>query len=41
VRVHDGYKRLQGEGALAARLSQATPCPGTTVLPEPAEQTPF
>lgn len=41
VRVHDGYQRLRGEGALAARLSQATPCPGTTVLPEPAEQTPF
>jgi hypothetical protein len=41
VRVHDGYQRLRGEGALAARLSQATPCPGTTVLPEPAEQSPF
>lgn len=41
VRVHDGYQRLRSEGALAARLSQATACPGTTVLPEPAEQTPF
>jgi len=41
VRVHDGYERLEGEGALSTRLSQATPCPGTTVLPEPAEQTPF
>ena len=41
VRVHDGYESLRGEGALAARLSQATPCPGRTVLPKPAEQTPF
>jgi hypothetical protein len=41
IRVHDGYQRLRGEGALAARLSEATPCPGTTVLPQPAEQTPF
>jgi hypothetical protein len=41
VRVHDGYERLEGEGALAVRLSDATPCPGTTVLPEPSEQTPF
>jgi hypothetical protein len=41
LRVHDGYQRIKGEGALAARLSQATPCPGITVLPEPAEQTPF
>jgi hypothetical protein len=41
VRVHDGYARLEGEGELAARLSQATPCPGTTVLPAPAEQTPL
>jgi hypothetical protein len=41
VRVHDGYERLEGDGALAARLSQATRCPGTTVLPEPTEQTPL
>ena len=41
VRVHDGYQRLDGEGALAARLSEASPCPGTTVLPEPVEQAPF
>jgi hypothetical protein len=41
IRVHDGYQRLEGDGALAARISEATPCPGTTVLPEPAEQTPF
>ena len=42
VRVHDGYLRLGGDsGALAVRLSEATPCPGTTVLPTPAEQTPL
>ena len=42
VRVHDGYLRLSaGSGALAVRLSEATPCPGTTVQPEPAEQTPL
>jgi hypothetical protein len=42
VRVHDGYLRLGGgSGALAVRLSEATPCPGTTVQPEPAEQTPL
>ena len=40
VRVHDGYQQLGGgEGALAVRLSRATPCPGTTVLPRPAAQT--
>ena len=42
VRVHDGYERLAGgNGALAVRLSQASACPGTTVLPEPAEETPL
>jgi hypothetical protein len=42
VRVHDGYLRLGGgSGALAVRLSEASPCPGTTVLPEPTEQTPL
>ena len=42
VRIHDGYQRLEDSaGALAVRLSQATPCPGTTVLPEPAAQTPL
>ena len=42
VRVHDGYLRLGGDsGALAVRLSEATPCPGATVLPEPTEQTPL
>ena len=40
VRVHDGYVRLDGgAGALAVRLSRATPCPGTTVLPAVAQQT--
>ena len=34
LRVHDAY---QGGGdTFAANLSQATPCPGTTVLPRPA-----
>jgi hypothetical protein len=42
VRVHDGYLRLGGgSGALAVRLSEASLCPGTTVLPEPTEQTPL
>lgn len=42
VRVHDGYQRLRGGGgALAVRLSQATACPGTTVLPEPVEEAPL
>jgi hypothetical protein len=35
LRVHDAYQRGGGE-TFAARLSQATPCPGTTVLPRPA-----
>jgi hypothetical protein len=37
LRVHDAYQRTGGSGALAANLSQATPCPGTTVLPRRAE----
>jgi len=42
VRIHDGYQQLEnGSGALAVRLSKATPCPGTTVLPVPTEQTPL
>lgn len=42
VRVHDGYLQLGGgAGALAVRVSDATPCPGATVLPEPTEQTPL
>ena len=41
LRVHDAYERLPGGGVLLARLSQATPCPGTTVLPRPAEPTPI
>jgi hypothetical protein len=37
ARVHDGYLQLDEDGgALAVRLSEATACPGTTVLPEPA-----
>ncbi len=40
VRVHDGYQRLhRSSGTLAVRLSRATPCPGTTVLPSPAAPT--
>lgn len=40
VRVHDGFQRLSGAaGILVARVSKATPCPGTTVLPEPAVET--
>jgi hypothetical protein len=41
LRVHDAYQRFGGDRVLAARLSQATPCPGTTVLPRPAAQTPI
>jgi hypothetical protein len=41
VRVHDAYQRLDGGSTLATRLSEATPCPGTTVLPVPAEETPL
>jgi hypothetical protein len=41
VRVHDGYLRLKGaSGALAVKLSLATSCPGTTVLPAPTEAAP-
>jgi hypothetical protein len=36
LRVHDAYQRIGGSGALGASLSQATPCPGTTVLPRRA-----
>jgi len=36
LRVHDAYQRIGGRGALGASLSQATPCPGTTVLPRRA-----
>jgi hypothetical protein len=36
LRVHDAYQRTGGSSALAANLSQATTCPGTTVLPRRA-----
>jgi hypothetical protein len=39
ARIHDGYQQLDGgQGTLAIRLSEATPCPGSTVLPEPAAE---
>jgi hypothetical protein len=39
ARIHDGYQQLDGgQGTLAVRLSKATPCPGSTVLPEPAAE---
>ena len=38
LRIHDAYQR--GGDSFAARLSQATPCPGTTVLPRPAASEP-
>jgi hypothetical protein len=39
ARIHDGYRQLNGgQGTLALRLSQATPCPGTTVLPRSAAE---
>jgi hypothetical protein len=42
VRVHDGYLLLNGgPGAIAVKVSDATSCPGTTVLPVPASQTPL
>lgn len=41
LRVHDAYQRLPDGGVLSARLSQASPCPGTTVLPRPAEPAPI
>jgi hypothetical protein len=36
LRVHDGYVRYGSDPdvVLVARLSRATSCPGTTVLPE-------
>lgn len=34
VRVHDAVDRFGQTATLVARVSQATPCPGTTVLPE-------
>jgi hypothetical protein len=33
LRVHDGYQAFARPVTLVATLSQATPCPGTTVLP--------
>lgn len=41
VRIHDAYQR--GGQTFAAKLSQATRCPGTTVLPRPvaSDGTPF
>jgi hypothetical protein len=41
LRIHDAYQR--GGRTFAAKLSQATPCPGTTVLPRPvaSESTPL
>lgn len=42
LRIHDAYRRAAGDlGVLSARLSQATPCPGMTVLPEPAAPAPL
>jgi hypothetical protein len=39
ARIHDGYQQLDGgQGTLAVRLSEATPCPGSTVLPEPVAE---
>jgi hypothetical protein len=38
LRVHDAYQR--GGDTFAAKLSQATPCPGTTVLPRPVASEP-
>ena len=41
LRVHDGYEEF-GEDqtvVLVGRLSSASPCPGTTVLPDAAKQT--
>ncbi|HSS79782.1 MAG TPA: hypothetical protein VLK24_01180 [Gaiellaceae bacterium] len=35
LRVHDAYQAFGQPAALQAKLSQATPCPGTTVLPRP------
>lgn len=38
LRIHDAYRRFGHVDALGARLSEATTCPGTTVLPRPASQ---
>jgi hypothetical protein len=39
ARIHDGYQQLdRGQGSLVVRLSEATPCPGSTVLPAPAAE---
>jgi hypothetical protein len=39
ARIHDGYQQLDGgQGTLVVRLSEATPCPGSTVLPAPAAE---
>ena len=35
LRVHDAYEAFDRPAALESTLSQATPCPGTTVLPRP------
>ena len=39
VRVHDAVQRFGDTGALVARVSQASPCPGTTVLPQATVET--
>jgi len=39
VRVHDGYQAFGQPDLLEANLSQATSCPGTTVLPRPGGTT--
>jgi len=39
VRVHDAVARFGGTGTLVARVSQASPCPGTTVLPQATAET--
>ena len=39
VRVHDAVARYGSTNVLVARVSRASPCPGTTVLPQPTAQT--
>ena len=39
VRLHDAVERYGDAGAFVVRISQATPCPGTTVLPRATAQT--
>jgi hypothetical protein len=39
VRVHDAYLAFDRPDVLQATLSQATPCPGRTVLPRPGAST--